>query len=96
MFIIVVVYFVIDSVRKLLDAPSYVVGSHHDYILNRPYIQVEVFWVVTPCGVAVGYRLFGGPCCLHLAVRCIYSVLHISGTYRSLHTLNDFQATNER
>jgi hypothetical protein len=29
-------------------------------------IQVEVFWVVTPCSVVVGYQRFGGPCCLHL------------------------------
>jgi len=28
--------------------------------------QVEVFWVVTPCIVVVGYQSFGGPCCLHL------------------------------
>jgi hypothetical protein len=28
--------------------------------------QVEVFWVVTPCSVAVGYRRFRGPCCLRL------------------------------
>jgi len=26
--------------------------------------QVEVFWVVTPC--SVGYRCFGGHCCIHL------------------------------
>jgi hypothetical protein len=26
--------------------------------------QVEVFWVVMPCGVMVGYRRLGGPCCL--------------------------------
>jgi hypothetical protein len=25
--------------------------------------QVEVFWVVTPCNVAVGYRRFRGPNC---------------------------------
>jgi hypothetical protein len=30
--------------------------------------QVEVFWIVTPCSVVVGYRRFGGPCCLHLQV----------------------------
>jgi hypothetical protein len=30
------------------------------------YVQVEVFWVVTPCSVAVGYQHFRGPCCLHL------------------------------
>jgi len=28
-------------------------------------LQVEVFWVVTPFSVAVGYQCFGGPCCLH-------------------------------
>jgi hypothetical protein len=27
--------------------------------------QVEVFWVVTPCSVVVGYQHFGGPCWLH-------------------------------
>jgi len=27
---------------------------------------VEVFWVVTPCSVMVGYKRFGGPCCVHL------------------------------
>jgi len=29
-------------------------------------IQVEVFWVVMPCSIAVGYQHFRGPCCLHL------------------------------
>jgi hypothetical protein len=29
-------------------------------------IQVDVFWVVTPCSVAVGYQRFRGPSCLHL------------------------------
>jgi hypothetical protein len=28
--------------------------------------QVEVFWVVMPCNVVVGYQCFRGPCCLHL------------------------------
>jgi hypothetical protein len=28
-------------------------------------IHVEVLWVVTPCSVAVGYRSFTGPWCLH-------------------------------
>jgi len=32
-------------------------------------IQVQIFWVVTPCSVAVGYRRCGGPCCLHLSWR---------------------------
>jgi hypothetical protein len=25
-----------------------------------------VFWIMTPCGDAVGYQHFGGPSCLHL------------------------------
>jgi len=29
-------------------------------------IQIVVFWVVMPCSDVVGYRRFGGPCCLHL------------------------------
>jgi hypothetical protein len=31
-------------------------------------IQVEVFWVVTPCRVVVGYCCFRGPHCLYLQV----------------------------
>jgi hypothetical protein len=30
-------------------------------------IQVEVFWVVMPRSVAVGYQHFGGPCCISLS-----------------------------
>jgi hypothetical protein len=33
---------------------------------NQFQIQVDFFWVVTPCSVVVGYQRFGGPCCLHL------------------------------
>jgi len=29
-------------------------------------LQVEVFWVVTPCNVMTGYQRFRDPCCLHL------------------------------
>jgi hypothetical protein len=29
-------------------------------------IQVDIFWILTPFSVAVGYQGFGGPCCLHL------------------------------
>jgi hypothetical protein len=29
-------------------------------------IQVVVFWVLTPFSVAIGYRRFGGPSCLHV------------------------------
>jgi hypothetical protein len=42
--------------------------------------QVEVFCVVTPCSVVVGYQHFRGLCCLHLqgevkmeAVKCWYT-----------------------
>jgi hypothetical protein len=44
-------------------------------------IQVEVFWVVTSCGVEVGYQCFGEPCCLHfrsrenVKYRILYDVL---------------------
>jgi len=31
-------------------------------------VQVEVFSVVMPCSVAVGYHCFRIPCCLHLQV----------------------------
>jgi len=43
-------------------------------------VQVKVFSVVILCSVAVGYRCFGGLCCLHLqdeangAVKGTYSV----------------------
>jgi hypothetical protein len=26
--------------------------------------EVEDIWVVTPCGVVLGYKRFRGPCCL--------------------------------
>jgi hypothetical protein len=35
-------------------------------VFTAEKIQVEVFWVMTPCSVVVGYRRFGGPRCLHL------------------------------
>jgi hypothetical protein len=38
-------------------------------VLTAVKIQVEGFWVVTPCSAVVGYKLFGGPCCLHLQQR---------------------------
>jgi len=36
-------------------------------------IQVEFFWVVTPCNFVVGYQHFRGSCCLHLQVVTLYS-----------------------
>jgi len=35
-------------------------------VFTEVKIRVEVFWVLTPCNVAVGYQRFGGACCLHL------------------------------
>jgi len=32
------------------------------YLTTKSITQVEVFWVVTPCGVVVVYQRFGGPC----------------------------------
>jgi len=37
--------------------------------------QFEVFWVVTPCSVAIGHRRFGGPCCVHLQ---LHYTLHLA------------------
>jgi len=31
-------------------------------------IHIEVFWILTPRSVVVGYERFGGPCCIHLQV----------------------------
>jgi hypothetical protein len=30
------------------------------------YVQIVVFWVVTPCIVLAGYQSFRDPCCIHL------------------------------
>jgi len=46
-------------------------------------IQVEVFWVMTPYNVAVGYHSFGGPCCLHLQAKVYFTLL----SYRGVTTL---------
>jgi len=35
-------------------------------LLTVMKIQIEVFWVVTPCSDVVRCQRFGGPCCLHL------------------------------
>jgi hypothetical protein len=48
--------------------------------------QVEVFWVVTPCGVMVGgYQLFRSPCCLRLQGEVKMEVAWTSGTLVSYH-----------
>jgi hypothetical protein len=35
---------------------------------NLSIYQVEIFWVVTPCSVVVGYQHFRSPCSFHLQV----------------------------
>jgi hypothetical protein len=42
-------------------------GSHEPgfEVSTAVKIQVEVFWVMTLCGVVVGYQLYGGLFCLH-------------------------------
>jgi hypothetical protein len=32
----------------------------------KTIVQVNIFWVVTPCSVAAGYKPFRGPYCHHL------------------------------
>jgi hypothetical protein len=41
-------------------------------------LQVEVFCVMTPCSVVVGYQRFVGPFCLHLQdeVKCSVVILY--------------------
>jgi hypothetical protein len=38
-------------------------------------IQVEVCWVLMPYSDVVGYKRFGGPCCLHLQGKSGYRYL---------------------
>jgi len=61
---IVVVYFVIDSVRKLLDTTSY---THvRIEVFKAINFQVMDFWVMTQCSDVIGCHCFEGPCCSHL------------------------------
>jgi hypothetical protein len=47
--------------------------------------QVELFWVVTPCSVAVGYQRFGSPCCLQLPFTLKMEAARSSETLVSFH-----------
>jgi len=42
------------------------VPSDAMFVPTAMKIQVEAFWIVTPCAVVVGYQSFGGLCYLHL------------------------------
>jgi hypothetical protein len=37
---------------------------------HRVKVQVEIFSVVMQCSVVLGYRRFGGPCCLQVVSPC--------------------------
>jgi hypothetical protein len=46
---------------------SVYIKDFQSLIETRPLrIEVEVFWVMTPCSAVVAYQCFRGPCCLHL------------------------------
>jgi hypothetical protein len=45
--------------------------ARHLYVYSwiddrKRWLQVEVFWVVMSCSVAIGYEGFRDPCCVHL------------------------------
>jgi len=47
------------------------------------FFQVEVFWVVSPCNVVVGYRRFGSPCCLHRPQISQFYFIYVLAVYNS-------------
>jgi hypothetical protein len=36
------------------------------FVFTALKMQIEVFWIVTPCSVVVGYQRLGGPYCHNL------------------------------
>jgi hypothetical protein len=50
--------------RKTISAYR-ILGARFE-IFTAVMFHVEVFCVMTPCSVVVGYQRFGGPCCHHL------------------------------
>jgi hypothetical protein len=55
-------------------------------------IQVQFFWVVTPCSVVVGYQRFGGPCCLHLQGEVTMEAAEYSETLTSYITTQRYNS----
>jgi hypothetical protein len=53
--------------------------------------KVECFWVVTPCSVTVGYRLFRCPSCLHLHEDGGSKVIWRVGILPQLYTASEFR-----
>jgi hypothetical protein len=52
--------------RKLIERKVINCGRYE--VLTAVKMQIEVFWVVTPCDIVVGYQRFEGPGCLHFRV----------------------------
>jgi hypothetical protein len=56
----------VNEISDSINAGNFFISSVTVNFSNKTLvgIEVEVFWVVTPCSVVVGYKCFGGPCCL--------------------------------
>jgi len=52
------------SVTRVLDVDQMPANGGTSFFMCSS-IQIEVFWVVTPCVVVAGHQRFGGPCCPH-------------------------------
>jgi hypothetical protein len=55
----------INGIPQLVNLTTHLIYTS-PHALTVVMFQVEVFWVVIPCSVMVGYQRFRGPCCLHL------------------------------
>jgi hypothetical protein len=50
-------------VLKCCERPSFTPTQNNSFeTFTSVTFQMEVFWVMTPCNVVVGYQLFRGPC----------------------------------
>jgi hypothetical protein len=64
----------VDGSSEISSAFSYLKGENYSDVARLEVctalkVQVDFFWVVSPCSVAVGYRRFGGHCNLCLQVK---------------------------
>jgi len=65
---------ILDSIKTESDAASQLILSTNSSttefdIFTAMKIQVDVFWIVTPCNDVVGYRRFGRTSCHNTARR---------------------------